>query len=96
MSDQERLQYERYQTDLHHQASIYESTYVLGEIQGVKKGIKKGIEQGVEQEKKNSKKEMINIIKNMTEQGFDEVMIAKLTGISVEKIRKILSGRRYP
>ena len=84
MPDQERRQYERYQTDLHHQASIYESTYVLGEMQGVKKGIKKGV-----------KKERVTIIQNMNKEGFDEIVIAKVTGVSVEKIRDILSDRKH-
>jgi hypothetical protein len=32
----------------------------------------------------------------MTEQGFDKAMIAKITGIPVEKIRDVLSDRRHP
>ena len=36
MSEQERIAYNRYQEDRHHEASIYESTYVVGKITGIK------------------------------------------------------------
>ncbi len=61
MSDSERWQYEQHQTDLHHQASLYESSFVIGKIEGrkegiergrkegIKKGIEKGIEKGIQQ-----------------------------------------------
>jgi hypothetical protein len=35
MSDTERLRYERHQEDLHHCASVYESTFVIGKIEGL-------------------------------------------------------------
>ena len=35
MSDQEREHYEHYQTELHHQASLYESTFVIGYREGI-------------------------------------------------------------
>ena len=37
LAEDERSAYEAYQKDLHHQASNFESTYVLGEIRGVEK-----------------------------------------------------------
>ena len=37
MDDSERAEYESYQKSLHDQASAYESTYVIGSIEGVKK-----------------------------------------------------------
>ena len=37
MDDTERAEYERYQKSLHDQASAYESTYVIGSIEGAKK-----------------------------------------------------------
>ncbi len=81
MPDQERLQYERYQTDLHHQASLYESTYVLGEIQGVKKGIKQ---------------EKINIIQRLAERGFGSEEIADISGVSAQEVNAVLSDGRIP
>jgi predicted transposase/invertase (TIGR01784 family) len=37
MDDNERVEYESYQKSLHNQASAYESTYVIGTIEGAKK-----------------------------------------------------------
>jgi len=37
MDDSERVEYENYQKSLHDQASAYESTYVIGSIEGAKK-----------------------------------------------------------
>jgi len=37
MDDNERVEYESYQKSLHDQASAYESTYVIGSIEGAKK-----------------------------------------------------------
>ena len=36
MEDDERLDYNQYQKSLHDQASAYESTYVIGKIEGKK------------------------------------------------------------
>ena len=36
MKDEERQAYEHHQKQLHHDASLYESTYVLGKIEGKK------------------------------------------------------------
>ncbi len=95
MPDQERQEYERYQTDLHHQASIYESTYILGEIQGVKKGIEQGIAQGIEQEKKKSelyaKKEKTKVIHKLAKKGFDLDDIVEISGASLQEIKDILT-----
>ncbi len=54
MDDEERAEYERYQKSLHDQASAYESTYVIGSIEGAKKAkleiAKKSLEQGLDLE----------------------------------------------
>ena len=100
MPDKERQQYERYQTDLHHQASIYESTYVLGEMQGVKKGLKRGMKKGIEQGIKQgleqgieqgAKKEKVKIIQNLAKKGFDLDEIVELSGVSLQDLKAILS-----
>jgi len=36
MNEEERIQYNKYQEDRHHEASIYESTYVIGKIEAKK------------------------------------------------------------
>jgi len=52
MNDDERLDYNQYQKSLHEQASAYESTYVIGKIEGHKEGIK--------EEKLNIAKKLLN------------------------------------
>ncbi len=54
MDDSERADYESYQKSLHDQASAYESTYVIGSIEGAKKEkleiAKKSLEQNIDLE----------------------------------------------
>ena len=42
LNTKEKAAYESHQKELHHQASIYESTYILGQVEGMEKGIEKG------------------------------------------------------
>ena len=49
MTDAERRRYEYHQEDLHHRASLYESTFVIGKIEGLQEGLEQGIEQGREE-----------------------------------------------
>jgi len=37
MNEEERIQYNKYQEDKHHEASIYESTYIIGQLEERKK-----------------------------------------------------------
>ncbi len=78
MDDDEREEYERYQKSLHDQASAYESTYVVGRIDGMKQGIEKGIEQ-----------EKINIARNLLKANIDIDTIVLSTGLSREEIGRI-------
>lgn len=50
MSEEERIQYNRYQEDRHHEASIYESTYVVGQLEERKKIARKSLEKGLDVE----------------------------------------------
>jgi len=58
LPESERAAYERYQDDLHYQASMVESSYTIGTIDGKKEGIEQGIEQGIDQGIEQSKKEI--------------------------------------
>lgn len=82
MNPQERLAYENHQTDLHHEASLYESTYVLGEIKGRKEGQKEGQKEGEE------KKSFI-IAKNMKQAGMEIEIIVQMTGLSKKQVDEI-------
>ena len=79
MQDQERDQYDSYKYERHHEASVYESTYVLGNKMGMKEGkligrkegMEKGIEKGME---KGIKKGMEKGIKKGMEKGIEKGM----------------------
>ncbi|MBF0159724.1 MAG: Rpn family recombination-promoting nuclease/putative transposase [Magnetococcales bacterium] len=49
LPDAERCAYERYQEDLHYQASMVESTYGLGKLEGLKEGIQIGEQKGLKE-----------------------------------------------
>lgn len=95
MPSNERLQYQQHQTNLHHQASLYESSYVIGKIRGHKegheKGHKEGILEGIEQERQSNHLKLIKLVKKLAQQGFDEQMIAKVSDITIKDVREILS-----
>jgi len=74
MDDNERAEYERYQKSLHDQASVYESTYVIGKIEGKKEGIEE---------------EKINIAKNSIKQGLDNKTISLITKLDIDIIKKL-------
>jgi len=71
MDAKERAEYEQYLKGLHDQASAYESTYVVGKIDG----LKEGIEQGIAKEKENSRRKLEEIAKNL----LDNALIQRLT-----------------
>ena len=87
--EDERDNYERFKKRLHDQASAWESTYVIGRIEGVKEGFEVGIEQGIEQEKVESQKKIEKIAKNSLSKGIDMETVALITGLSIEEIEKL-------
>ncbi len=50
MSEEEKIAYNKYQKDRHHEASIYESTYVVGKLMGIKEVALKSLQQGLDKE----------------------------------------------
>ena len=75
LSEEERRAYERYQDDLHYQASMVESSYTVG--------VMKGIEQGIEQK-------ALQIAMNLIKKGLlDTLEIAELTELSVEEVESL-------
>lgn len=79
LSEQERLAYESYQKELHHQASNYQSTYVLGEIQRRERGLEEGREQGkIEVALKLVPSELMN-----------DQQIAQTTGLSSAQVAQL-------
>ncbi|MCP4702529.1 MAG: Rpn family recombination-promoting nuclease/putative transposase [Gammaproteobacteria bacterium] len=74
MNKEDRLAYENHQTQLHHEASLYESTYVLGIEEGIEKGIEKGI---------------LLTAKKMKQAGMPMQTISDMTDLSIEQIENI-------
>jgi predicted transposase/invertase (TIGR01784 family) len=70
LPEKERLAYEKYQDDLHYQASMVESSYTIG--------VKKGIEQG-------EKKKAVEIARNLIDV-LDVKTISKKTGLTEKEV----------
>jgi predicted transposase YdaD len=84
LPEKERQAYERYQDDLHYQASMFESTYTIGHMEGRKEGEKRGEKRGEE------KKQIENII-NFHKAGVTAELISQGTGLSIDEIMIILN-----
>ena len=78
MKAPERQDYERHQAELHREASLYESTYVLGKIEGKKEGKQEGREE-----------ERLIMARKMKQAGMDVPVIAQMTGLSIEEIGRL-------
>jgi len=94
MDEQERQAYEYHQQQLHREASLYESTYVLGKMEGIEEGITQGIEQGIEQGIMQGKIEgqeqgILITARNMKQADIDLKIIAEITGLPVEQIKNM-------
>jgi predicted transposase/invertase (TIGR01784 family) len=71
MNEFERVAYQLHQKELHHEASLYESTFVLGKLEGIDDGIEKGI---------------LLTAKNMKQLGIDIHVIAQATGLPIAQL----------
>jgi predicted transposase/invertase (TIGR01784 family) len=58
MNEDERREYDAYIESLRYQASMFESSYKVGEMKGIKKGMEKGIKKRIEEGKKERIKEV--------------------------------------
>ncbi len=68
LPEDERKAFDRYVNDLHYQASMVESSYGVGKLEGIKEGIEEGIKEGV-------KKVALNLLDVM-----DDATIVKKQG----------------
>ena len=98
MGDEERQEYEAYQENLHYQASIYESSYKVGEMKGRKEGIQEGLKEGKEVGRKEGRKEGIEagqkdkaleMAKKLKEIGMEIPLIAQVSGLSPDEIMNL-------
>lgn len=91
LSEEERRIYEAYQEDLHYQASMAESTWTAAKMEGKEEGLEEGLEQGRREGGKRREKE---IALNMLQSGLlDTEKIAAMTGLTVEEVAGLKSGR---
>ncbi|MBF0108361.1 MAG: Rpn family recombination-promoting nuclease/putative transposase [Magnetococcales bacterium] len=84
LPEAERLAYERYQDDLHFQASMVESTWEAGKLEGQKKGIQIGEERGKLLERKE-------IFLDLLQERFAPVpdfVYSRLTGADLETLKR--------
>jgi len=78
LPDAERRAYERYQDDLHNQASMVQSSYGIGKIEGRKEGREEG----------RAENRRV-IAKALKDEGVEFGTIAKVSGLSVEAIERL-------
>jgi predicted transposase/invertase (TIGR01784 family) len=75
LSDQERREYEDYLENLHYQASMYESSYKVGELKGEKKG------------RDEEKREMA---RKSLKEGLSVEVVVKITGLSAQEVETLV------
>lgn len=85
-SEEERRAYEYYKESLHYQASMYESTFVIGKLEGKIEGKLEGKIEGIEEGKKAEK---IAIAKKMLQKKSDVELIMELTGLTKHEIESL-------
>lgn len=77
-SEKEKREYEYYKESLHYQASMYESTYVIGKIEGVVEG---------------EKNEKIKVAKKMLLKNADMALIMELTDLTQQEIESLANSQ---
>ena len=78
LSDKERAAYDRYQYDLHYQASLVESNYGIGRLEGIEEGLEKGLEQGLEKGLQQGK---LAVAQRLIDRGMTVEEAAELAGV---------------
>ena len=98
LPDAERQAYERYLDDLHYQASMVQSSYGIGILEGRKEGRVAGREEGLaegreegraagrEEGRAEDRRIMAKVLKD---EGIETAIIAKTSGLSVEEIDRL-------
>ena len=83
MSPSERRAYDRYQEQLHDKASMYESTYLIGEVKGFTRGHVQGHAEGIDEGKRQT-------IVPAYQGGIAIEAIASFTGLSIDTVKQVL------
>ncbi len=83
LPEKERLAYARYQDDLRYQASLIESNYGLGRLEGREEGLKEGKEEGREE---GEKLKALEVASKMKLKGALLADIMEFTGLTREEV----------
>lgn len=78
LDDEERREYEEYLENLRYGASMFESSYKVGEIKGEKRGLEKG-----------ARDKAIEMAKKLKERGIDIDLISETSGLSKDEIESL-------
>jgi len=81
LSDDERIAYNRYVDNLHYQASMVESSYGVGKLEGREEGREEGEKRGREEERLHVAINLLDIL--------DDATIAGKTGLPLEEVEKL-------
>lgn len=87
MSPEERRAYEHHQEQLHYEASIYESTYVLGRLEGKAEGRAEGRAEGKQEGILENQRQTVLLA---YQQGMSVELIASITQLPQEQVRAFL------
>jgi len=82
LPDAERHAYQRYLDDLHYQASMVESSYGIGKIEGRKEGREEGKTEGQEQNRRR-------MAKALKDEGVAMAIIVRTSGLSEDEINSL-------
>jgi predicted transposase/invertase (TIGR01784 family) len=86
LPEKDRLAYARYQDDLRYQASLIESNYGLGHLEGKREGKREGEIKGKREGKIEGK---IEVARNLKIAGVSVDVIIQATGLSREEIERV-------
>ncbi|CAK0776442.1 transposase [Gammaproteobacteria bacterium] len=94
LSEEERRQYERYQDDLHQQASMVQSSYGWGMHQGRKLGRQEGRQEGIQEGRQEGleegqRLECLRIAQSLLDIISDDRILAEKTGINELEVREL-------
>jgi len=87
MDEEERIAYDKYQSNLHYEASMIFSSYGVGKIEGIKQEREESRKK-IEQERIKSQNKMKEVAKNLLDV-LDVETISIKTGLSIEEIERL-------
>ena len=92
LPDDERRAFERYDEDLHYQASMVESSYGVGKLEGREEGREKGREEGREKGREEAKVEIaMNLLDIL-----DDAAISKKAGLPLNYVQELRKKHTTP